>query len=72
MNQSRKQHRRGRKTSRKLANLEAISQAIENMEITLFREGPIVLCLGCEAELTSADYEAGECAQCQTKIRRIA
>ena len=61
-----KQHRRGRKTSRKLANLEAISQAVEDM--VLFKEGPMILCSGCEAEITSADYEAGECTQCGTKI----
>lgn len=71
MTRPRKQHRKGRRISRKLANFEAISFAIENMD-TSFPDGPKDFCLGCEAELTSADYEAEECTQCHTKIRRIA
>lgn len=52
-----KQHRKGQKTSRKIANLEAISDHIERN-----------LCLGCMAEITEADSEAGECTQCGTPI----
>jgi uncharacterized CHY-type Zn-finger protein len=61
----RKQHRKGRKTSRKIANLEAIS---EYQDVVLFKEGPVILCSGCSAEITSADYEAGKCTQCGTEI----
>lgn len=63
---NKKQHRKGRKKFQKLANLEAISQAVN--EMVLFREGPIILCFGCQAEITSADYEAGKCTQCGTEI----
>ncbi len=61
-----KQHRRGRTTSRKIANLEAVSQHVE--EMVFFKEGPVIFCSGCKAEITSADYEAGKCTQCQTLI----
>ena len=63
-----KQQRKGKKISQKLANLEAISQSAEDLEISLFREGPIILCSGCESEITSADYEAGKCTQCGTPV----
>jgi hypothetical protein len=61
----RKQHRRGKKASRKLANFEAIS---ESQEIILFKEGPIILCSGCQAEITETDYDTGKCTQCGTKL----
>lgn len=51
-----KQHRRGKKISRKLANLGAISQDTKD------------LCLECCAELTQTDYDAEYCTQCGTKI----
>lgn len=54
-----KQHRRGKKTSRKIANLKAISDYTERR----FCSGD-----GCFAELTEADMESGECTQCRTPI----
>jgi predicted amidophosphoribosyltransferase len=51
-----KQHRKGRRISRKLANLTAISEHIDSM------------CSGCMSELTEADLEAGQCTQCGTPI----
>lgn len=63
-----KQHRKGRKTSRKIANLQAIAQGGLVEDMVLFKEGPMILCSGCETEITSADYEAEECTQCGTKI----
>lgn len=53
---NKKQRRRGKKISRKIANLGAISQEVRE------------LCPSCMAEITSADYEGGKCSQCQFKI----
>lgn len=59
MTRPRKQHRKGRRISRKLANFEAISE---------YKDREMCSGQGCFAELTEADYEAGECTQCHTPI----
>jgi hypothetical protein len=66
MDRPRKQHRKGRKASRRLANLEAISQIMAE-DFVIFRDGPIILCSGCNHQITPIEYDTGEC-HCGVKI----
>lgn len=61
----RKQHRKGTRATQREAQIEAIAQSTE---FHLFREGPIILCSGCQSEITETDYEVGKCTQCGRSI----
>jgi hypothetical protein len=56
---NRKQHRKGKKASQKMAELSAIAEGIIKRD----------LCSACHGGLTKIDFEAGYCTQCGTKLK---